>query len=310
MLAWDGKRLVGQEAANLLRVFSNNQEYLGLLIFDTMTDPEYQRLGIFTNVARKFYKELAGNGYQFVFGFPNANVIYARVNKLDWRIICLPPIYIRPLDMGNFISKKTKSAFLGNCASRISKMIFSPSERNRSCESNPDINIRKDSGFQEWANVLWEKCKNQHNLWVVRDYKYLSWRYDMRPETSYNLYTAWLNDAIAGYIITTEIIRAEGKVVFVADLLADVRVNGVVDDLLNTVIFESVKNDAAMISSIVMPNSAYKAAFRKNCFLRLPARLFPQEIYFGAYSLNRGISENILYNPNSWYISWGDTDLL
>jgi len=144
----------------------------------------------------------------------------------------------------------------------------------------------------------------------VRDYKYLSWRYNTRPESSYNLYTAWINDNIIGYIITTEIIRDEGKVVFITDILADINVNGVVDSLLNTVIYESIKSGAAMISSMLMPNSVYKTAFRKHCFIRLPQKLFPQEIYFGALSLNSKISQNILYNANSWHISWGDTDLL
>jgi len=45
--------------------------------------------------------------------------------------------------------------------------------------------------------------------------------------------------------------------------LADIKVNGVVDCLLNTVIHESINKGAAMISSMVMPNSVYKSAFRK-----------------------------------------------
>jgi len=114
MLAWDGDCLVGQEAANLLRVYSTDQEHLSLLIFDTMTDPAYEGLGIFTATAKKFYKELSEQGYQFVFGFPNANVIHARTKKLNWKIIYPTPIYVRPLDVGLFISKKPKVTFLAN----------------------------------------------------------------------------------------------------------------------------------------------------------------------------------------------------
>lgn len=310
MLAWEGNRLVGQEAANLLRVYSEGQEHLGLLIFDTMTDPSYEGLGIFTATAKKFYKELTEQGYQFVFGFPNANVIYARTKKLNWKIIYPTPIYVRPLDMGPFIIKKTTSVFLGKYVSNISKGLFTAIGNFMPKKHNPAIEIRKENAFGEWANELWNKCKDQNKLWVIRDYKYLSWRYDMRPESSYNLYTARENGNVKGYIITTEKIRDEGKVVFIADVLADIKIDGVVDDLLKTVIFESTVNGATMISSMIMPNSVYYSAFRRHLFIRLPQKLFPQEIYFGGCGLNNAISPNVLYDPKSWHINWGDTDLL
>lgn len=307
-LAWDGSRLVGQEAANILRIYSQGKEYLALLIFDTMTDPDYQGLGIFTETAKQFYKDLSAKGYAFVFGFPNANVIFARTTKLNWKIIYDKPISVRPLDVGGFVSEKTKSIFLGKSSSAFSKKVFSAPWRLKTCDTS--IEIRKEKQFDTWANELWDKCKNQHKLWVVRDYQYLSWRYDMRPESNYDLYTAWENNILAGYIITTEIKRKEGKIVFIADVLADIKVNGVVDCLLNTVIHESINKGAAMISSMVMPNSVYKSAFRKKLFIKLPRILMPQEMHFGAYSLDNGLSKDFLYDAHTWHISWGDTDLL
>jgi len=307
-LAWDGNRLVGQEAANILRFYSQGKEYLALLIFDTMTDPDYQGLGIFTETAKIFYKDLSEKGYAFVYGFPNANVIYARTKKLDWKIIYDTPICVRPLDTGGFVRERTKSVFLGKCASIFSKKVFGALRSNKTRDTL--IEIRKEKKFDTWANELWDKCKNQHKLWAVRDYKYLSWRYDMRPESNYDLYTAWGNNILAGYIITTEINRKEGKIVFIADILADNKVNGVVDRLLNAVIQESINKGAAMISSMVMPNSVYKSAFRKKLFIKLPRILMPQEIHFGAYSLDNGLSKEFLYDADIWHISWGDTDLL
>ena len=307
-LAWDGNRLIGQEAANILRIYSQGKEYLALLIFDTMTDPDYQGLGIFTETAKQFYKDLSEKGYVFVFGFPNVNVIFARTKKLNWKIIYDTPISVRPLDVGGFVSEKTKSVFLGKCASAFCKKVFSATPREKTRDT--EIDIRKVKQFDTWADGLWDKCKNQHKLWVVRDYQYLSWRYDMRPESNYDLYTAWENNILAGYIITTEINRKEGKIVFIADVLADIKVNGVVDSLLKAVIQESIKKGAAMISSMVMPNSVYKSAFRKKYFMKLPRILLPQEIYFGAESLNNDLSKDFIYDAHSWHISWGDTDLL
>jgi len=55
-LAWDGNRLIGQEAANILRIYSQGKEYLALLIFDTMTDPDYQVWGFLRKQQNSFIK--------------------------------------------------------------------------------------------------------------------------------------------------------------------------------------------------------------------------------------------------------------
>lgn len=309
MLAWDGDRLISQEAANLLRVSVNGAEHLGLLIFDSMTDPEYKGLGIFTETAKSLYKCQAEKGYEFVYGFPNANVVQARIKKLDWDIISPMPIHIRPIDVGPFVKNKTRNALLGTLASKVSKPLLGFPHNLISIPDN-SIEIHQLKKFDKWADELWLRCCDQHKLWVIRDFKYLSWRYDMRPESQYNLFTAWVNNEIVGYVITTSQIRNEGKVCFILDILADINVNGAIEALLKNVINSSIKNNDALISAVLMPVSVYRSAFHKFFFIPLPKRLFPQEIHFGGRQLNNKISPEIFQNPASWHISWGDTDLL
>lgn len=309
MLAWDGERLVSQEAANLLRFVVDGRDYLGALIFDSMTDPEYAGRGIFTETAKALYKYQKKKSCEFVYGFPNANVIQARIKKLGWNIISKMPIYVRPIDVGTLVRKKTGSALLEIIASKISSS-FSTFMHNRTSILNHKIEIRKDGHFDKWADDLWSRCFKQHKLWVVRDYKYLSWRYDMRPESQYNLFTAWLNNDIVGYIITTSQIRNEGKICFILDVMVDANVAGAAEVLLKSVVDFSMHDNDAMISALLMPASIYRSAFKKFFFVPLPQKLFPQEIYFGGCQLNHGIGPEIFKNPTSWHISWGDTDLL
>lgn len=309
MLAWDGNRLVSQEAGSLLRFSVNGAEYLGLLIFDSMTDPEYKGQGIFTETARSLYSCLTEHGYEFVYGFPNANVIQARIKKLDWNIISPMPIHVRPIDVGPFVKNKTHNSPLGNLVSKISKPLLNFPLNFKSI-LNSDIEIRLLKKFDKWADELWAKCRDQHKIWVIRDFTYLSWRYNMRPESQYNLFTAWLNNEIVGYVITTSQMRNEGKVCFILDIVADINVNGVVETLLTNAINSSVKNNDAMISAILMPSSVYRTTFYKFFFIPVPQRFFPQEIHFGGRQLNNKLSSGIFQNPASWHISWGDTDLL
>ena len=309
MLAWDGKRLISHEGANLLRVLVKGVEHLGLLIFDTMTDPEYKGLGIFTDTAKSLYDCLADKGYQFVYGFPNANVVQARVKKLDWVIISPTPVYVCPIDVGPFIRQKTRNAFLGCLTSKISKPLLRVTRNFISKNYKNNIEIRRMEKIGVWADELWLKCREQHKLWVIRDYKYLSWRYNLRPESEYQIFTAWLDGKILGYIITTMQSRNEGKVSFILDIMAIMDVKGVIEKLLNAVISMCMENDISIISAMLMPASVYRKAFHKFFFIPIPERLFPQKIHFGARLLGSKISKELFYNPESWHISWGDTDL-
>jgi len=84
-------------------------------------------------------------------------VIFARTKKLNWKIIYDTPICVRPLDVGGFVSEKTKSIFLGKSASAFSKKVFSAPRRLKTCDTS--IEIRKEKQFDTWADELWDKCK-------------------------------------------------------------------------------------------------------------------------------------------------------
>lgn len=51
---------------------------------DTITNPKYQRKGLFVTLAKLTYQLAEKNGIKIVFGFPNNNSSYAFFNKLNW----------------------------------------------------------------------------------------------------------------------------------------------------------------------------------------------------------------------------------
>jgi GNAT superfamily N-acetyltransferase len=56
---------------------------------DTMTHPDHQRQGLFTQLAKKTYELARQEGVQFIFGFPNENS-YAGFVKLNWKFMERP----------------------------------------------------------------------------------------------------------------------------------------------------------------------------------------------------------------------------
>jgi len=66
-------------------VFSNNgQRILMCQSGDTITNPKYQKRGLFVMLANLTYDLAAKNGIGIVFGFPNANSSHGFFNKLGW----------------------------------------------------------------------------------------------------------------------------------------------------------------------------------------------------------------------------------
>jgi len=308
MLGWHKQSLVAQYAVNPVAFWSQGEVFNAALSLDTMTDKNYSGQGLFQDTARLLYNDILKKGLSFVYGFPNSQSIHGFLKYLGWQEILAPPIFICPLDLGPIFKDKLKSESLGKMVSKISKPVLGVINSFFSDKDN--IRIRKEKSFNIWADKLWQKCRNQHKLWIVRDYKYLSWRYDIRPESQYTILTAWDKDEIIGYIITTTQLRAEGRICFILDVLSDISINGVTEALINSVVKLCINNNDAMISALLMPASIYRPIFHKYLFFPLPQRLFPQEINFGGRLLNKNISPNIFYNPASWHISWGDTDLL
>jgi len=307
-LAWDGERLVGQYAVNPIRVWVSGKQLLMALSLDTMTDPDYSRKGIFKKAALQLYQQLVEQGVSFVFGFPNINSIHGFKRKLDWKIIAVPPVYLCPI---TFLqpSQKTSLNLLKNLCFKTHKLILKK-RLSRTEKNHLHLIIRKDVLFDSWADELWQKCCTQHDVWAVRDSAYLRWRYNERPETSYEYYTAWHEGKIAGYVVTIDKIREEGPIKFVLDIMVDLKIKGVADALIAAVLRSSYEKRIALVSTIIMPGSHYKMTFLKNYFIPLPRMLFPQEIYFGAKSLTENPLMPDVLKQKSWHLCWGDTDLL
>lgn len=63
----------------------DGKDYLAAQSGDTMTDPNHQKKGLFTQLAKETYNLATKNNVNFVFGFPNKNSFPGFAKKLDWK---------------------------------------------------------------------------------------------------------------------------------------------------------------------------------------------------------------------------------
>jgi hypothetical protein len=315
-LVWDEDRLVGQYAVSPRRLWVEGRERLAALSLDTMTDPDYGRQGIFSASAAACYAAMAERGFDFVYGFPNANSVGGFERRLGWTMIMPAPVLVKPLDVGELVADKLgvpiAAPALGlpaRWAAHTPRLLDVALQSVRArVGGGPRLEARDVPAFGDWADGLWERCRSQHRTWVIRDAAFLRWRYDARPESDYRRLQLLADGEVIGYAVLTFSNGNQGRVGFVMDLVADLRVPGAASALLRAIEARGRAERANFLSAMAGSSSPMLRTLLRHAYLPLPERLFPQELHFGARAFdphNQGI-----YAPQAWHLTWGDIDVL
>ena len=132
--------------------------------------------------------------------------------------------------------------------------------------------------------------------------------YVNRPESRYEVISAWRETCPVGYAVTTLVNKEFGPTLFVLDFMVDLNFQDVAETLIRYIVKLAKVSGAVFASALLPPGSKYRNLFRRHLFMPLPERLFPQPLYFGARCFVPALN-NIVYNPKAWSISWGDNDV-
>jgi len=126
----------------------------------SMVSPDFQRLGIYSKLARVMYKRAYDQHCNFICGFPNRNSHYGRVVKLNWFNICEIP--------------------------QLSNKIRCISQSKNSISDYEIISV--DKLERETINECLEKRLETYydTISLREDYTFFKWRYIEHP--SYNYY--------------------------------------------------------------------------------------------------------------------------
>ena len=310
---WDGPRLVAHYAISPRRVWVGDETVLAALSLDTMTDPDYGRQGIFVAMAESCYGLMAQRGFQFVYGFPNANSVGGLTRRLKWSFDMPTPVHVKPLDMGRIaavrLGRQELTPWL-SLASRASSLVPGVVERFAPWgRGGRSLSVERFAEFEAWVDDLWARCRTQHQLWVARDLPYLRWRYDLRPESDYVRLRVMRGTLPVGYVVLGFDERGGDLACFILDLVADLSVPGSVSALLLDA--ERIARDrhCATLSALCTPGCRYRNVLLRQLFLPLPERWFPKELHFGGRVMD-GKFAPLTRRPEAWYLAWGDIDVL
>lgn len=231
------------------------------LSMTTMTDPLFAGRGLFSKLASELYKYMIEKEYTMIWGFPNTNSHYAFINKLDW------------IDTYELPTMKLV------LRDKVSK----------------GLNIEIDDQFL----LNYEQSQHLAGLiHVVKDKKYLQWRYARNPLNQYtNL--VLVHD---GYVSSYCVVKVYQQQLDIIDFQAKNRDEGQL--LLRQAIqFATDKNLDAINCWAPRHHFMHGLCERLGFINREPIT------YLGARALNPALHNKNIYDYSNWFIQMGDSDV-
>ena len=302
-LADDKQKVVGVNPGLPLRMKIGDQVCKSALCFDVMTHPEYQRQGVLSALGVVGNEYRLNNGFSIDYGTSTLQKypIYQKL-KLPSIIfaICQPPSMVKVINWAKVLKTRYRiPAFIGNLLGYVRERL----SRRVSSSHYDDIEVEQISSFNENIDAFWLKASEIKQIMLVRDMKYLNWRYVEKPGNEYVIFLAKRQKEIVGYIVVKKI---ETKTIIrgaIIDLLTLPREDIVAEALITGAIRYLHREGVAMISCLMLPETPYYRILKKMGFMRRCSRI---QLNVRLYDQN--LSKEFVTDSSNWYFVWGDTD--
>jgi hypothetical protein len=273
---------------------------------DTMTDPDYQKQGIFVTLARELNAGIADrHGVTTVFGFPNDSSHPGFVGKLGWFDVHVFPLRVKPIQsrrmLQRYLGSRTLSAALGAVADRAYRVVTPRVREPRRCRIEPLAR------FDERFDALWARHAGLARVIQVRDRAFLDWRYFGVPHYEYRPFAVHVNGQLEGYFVVRVLELFDLPLAALVDLFPCPLVDDeVTREVLAFAQLRAADAGAAFLTALLPP--AHARHLIRFGFLSVPDRLNPRRWYFGARCA--ASDEPLLGDINNWYITYGDADVV
>jgi hypothetical protein len=284
---------------------------------DVVIHPEFRHQGMFLAIHSAMRSEADKEGTDIIYGFPNNPSGHLRVGGPRTHVVCKARVLFKFIDpkglpISLFARARTSTKFpkirqtIMSVASIFSRLFLKAIDvfvrasghiKNHAKAEN--LVIRTISSFDHRIDDLWNRVSKFYEIVVVRDKRYLNWRYFKKPNAKYKVLIGEENEKILGYIVL--LCRAEKnlKVGYIVDVLASSK--NTVESLISKAIECFREDNVHLIRCVMLKNSTYHRILRSYGFLPSTS------IWFVARA-HPSLSDSFVRDYKNWYITIGDTD--
>lgn len=304
------KRLAGQYIVNPMRFWVKGNEYKCVCSLNTLTREEYRGQGIFTGLAKHVYDDATKAGYEFCYGMPNQNSYPGFMKKLGFSDIGSIPLLLRPLSPSDMIVEKTKSRALSvfgkpfnglyNCKKNVSK------------NKNAQIKIvQLKNNNLNYIDDFWNAIKNKYSVMMLRDSKYIKYRFLDIKHRQYYPYFAIKDGKPVAFSIGRIIPDVAGMT---CGMLVDFLFADGEDEagqvLLDYMLGFLQSKGACLVGGLMLAHTQESKLLKKNKFFTCPKKLEPQPFPLIFRAFDESIKKTGIEDLDNWFFVMGDYDVI
>jgi ribosomal protein S18 acetylase RimI-like enzyme len=308
-LAESGGMIVGLRIFVFREVKVLDDVWLSVLAVDGMVHPDFQRRGIWSALMREGLTRLRSEGVRLAFCIVGTHRhSYAGFRKLGFLDVGSIPFLAKPLRLDGFLSRYVRGRRVRSSVHLFSRTFFRTHRRGAPPRSG-GLSIERIHGFDDRFDRLWEEASQRQMVSLVRDQKYLNYRYRDRPGEKYVAFAASRGRKLEGYIVVRRTLQMLGLSI---GLIMDIATVGEID-VARSLVDEATRyldeQEVDAIGCLMMKHSPYYEVLRRAGFLPVPSRFNTRDYHLVVEADPAKISRTVTGVDGNWHLTWGDSDV-
>jgi GNAT superfamily N-acetyltransferase len=296
----EGDKVIGCDGLLPNELYVDGKVLLAAHSVKSMTHPDYKRQGIFRKMTENSCERGREDGVDVIIGLAN-DQSYPAYQKFGWPTLFEKEVYVKPILINNILKRRIKIGFLAN----LGNAIFASFMKNRlNGEMDKEIKFEILDKVPEEVQDCWDKYKSKYKVLLVRDYKYLNYRYNERPDVDYATLLARLKGEIIGFAILHNAVANGSKMTSAVEFFTDPSNERYIRALANGIAKYCYDNklEYAVVGTGLF--GEYRKVLLKNGFM--VTRKPPKNNMMIAHILSDRVTLDELSGHDKWHITQGD----
>ena len=296
----EGDKVIGCDGLLPNELYVNGKTLLAAHSVKSMTHPDYKRQGIFRKMTENSCERGKQDGVDVVIGLAN-DQSYVAYQRFGWPTLFEKEVYVRPILINNILKRRIKISFLAEAVNFI-YAAFMKNKLKRQMDKEIEFEIL--NRVPEKIQKCWDKYKSKYNVLLVRDYKYLNYRYNERPDINYVTVLAKLNEEIIGFAILHNAVANGSKMTSAVEFFTDPANERYIKTLANGISKYCYDNglEYAVLGTGLF--GEYRNVLLKNGFMI--TRKPPKNNMMIAHILSDKVTLDEITGHEKWHITQGD----
>lgn len=256
-----------------------------------MTRPAWRRAGLGRTLGDRLEKIARDRGFLVTYGFNNDQSLHGSFKYQHRRPVRLLPLMVRPLRPLHALCHLVRRT------------------------SSPDRPPLEPSGwtppaFDDRHSALFAEADALPPIAIVRDASYLTWRYPPRPTSPYRQRDILAGSGLAATIVVHHAVRAGLQIAFVMEWLWAHGRRGEGLGLMREALRVAREGGAVAAAALAMPGTPQRRLLHRLGFVGIPGILFPERVTLAVRPECEGGEAERWFRPASWYLTFGDGDVV